>query len=132
MAFLARDDQCGGATARRRPHARAALDQQPHGVGLPVPSGASQQREVVLGLELRVELGRERRAARPPGEEGAQRAEVALAQLGGHDGADGATLWDSEDKWEGALQVSGDTPLAGSGGPSPVSRHTSRLPWVWL
>ena len=59
-----------------------------------VPSGPSQQRVttgyhagcrtvLLLGVELRVELGRERRAARPPpGEECAQRGQIALSQEG--------------------------------------------------
>ena len=82
VAPMARDAQRGGAAFVRRPHACAALQQQPHGIGLPVPSRVSQQRELIRGLEPRVEQGRERRAARPPVEEGLQRGQVPLLHIG--------------------------------------------------
>ena len=54
-------------------------------------SRPGEQRVLLLGVETRVELGRERRAARlPPGEEGSQRGQVAhreLGQLGWVEGA---------------------------------------------
>ena len=75
--------QRGSAAASRRPDARAALEQQPHRLGLPVTSGPGEQRVLLLGVVPRVELGRERRAARPPpGEEGAQPGQVAPSQVG--------------------------------------------------
>ena len=73
MALLARDVQRGSAAASRRPDARAGFYQQPRRLGLPVASGPGEQRVLPLGVVPRVELGRERCAARPlPGEEGAQ------------------------------------------------------------
>ena len=91
LPLLARGIQRGSAAAIRRPDARADLEQPPHRLGLPETSGPGEQRVLPLGVVPRVELSRERRAARPPpGEEGVQPGQVAPSQVGEAGWEDGA------------------------------------------
>ena len=48
---LAREDERGSPVTIRRPDARAALEQQPHRLGLPVTSGPGEQRVLQLGVD---------------------------------------------------------------------------------